>query len=301
VGDVAAMLRTIAEAIKADAASRGIALTFEGLDEPVWTKVDAVRFDQIVWNLLSNALKFTPPGGSVSVRLTCEEDELRIDVTDTGQGIEAPLLPHIFDMFSQGSEVRRKTGGMGIGLALVKQLVEMHAGSVLAQSDGAGRGTRMSVWLPLVDGHSAGTHAPDERNGSLAGVRMLVVDDDSETASAFATLLELEGALVATAHDGEDALALLERNHVDLLVCDIGMPGMDGYELMGRVRANPRLAQLPAIALTGYAVGADDQRARASGFDLTLTKPVSLDALIAAAEQVFFWRGAHGAGTHEHG
>ena len=159
----------------------------------------------------------------------------------------------------------------------------------------------MSVWLPLVDGHPAGTHAPDERNGSLAGVRMLVVDDDSETASAFAALLELEGALVATAHDGEDALALLERNHVDLLVCDIGMPGMDGYELMGQVRANPRLAQLPAIALTGYAVGADDQRARASGFDLTLTKPVSLDALIAAAEQVFFWRGAHGAGTHEHG
>lgn len=204
-------------------------------------------------------------------------------------------------MFSQGSEARRKTGGMGIGLALVKQLVEMHAGSVLAHSDGAGCGTRMSVWLPLVEGHSVGTHVADERNGSLAGVRMLVVDDDSETASAFAALLELEGALVATAHDGEDALALLERNHVDLLVCDIGMPGMDGYELMGRVRANPRLAQLPAIALTGYAVGADDQRARASGFDLTLTKPVSLDALIAAAEQVFFWRGAHGAGSHEHG
>jgi two-component system CheB/CheR fusion protein len=301
IGDVAAMLRTIADAIEADAASRGIALSFEGLEEPVWSKVDPVRFDQIVWNLLSNALKFTPRGGSVSVRLTCEEDELRIDVTDTGLGIEAPLLPHIFEMFSQGSEARRKTGGMGIGLALVKQLVEMHAGSVLAHSDGAGRGTRMSVWLPLVDGHPVGKHEPEERAGSLAGVRMLVVDDDSETASAFAALLQLEGALVATAHDGEDALALLERNHVDLLVCDISMPGMDGYELMGQVRTNPRLAQLPAIALTGYTVGADDQRARASGFDLTLTKPVSLDALIAAAEQVFFWRGAHGGGTHERG
>jgi two-component system, chemotaxis family, CheB/CheR fusion protein len=301
MGDVAAMLRIIADAIEADAASRGIALSFEGLEEPVWTKLDPVRFDQIVWNLLSNALKFTPRGGSVSVRLTCEEDELRIDVTDTGLGIEAPLLPHIFEMFSQGSEARRKTGGMGIGLALVKQLVEMHAGSVFAHSDGAGRGTRMSVWLPLVDGHPVGKHEPEERAGSLAGVRMLVVDDDSETASAFAALLELEGALVATAHDGEDALALLERNHVDLLVCDISMPGMDDYELMGRVRANPRLAQLSAIALTGYTVGADDQRARASGFDLTLTKPVSLDALIAAAEQVFFWRGAHGGGTHERG
>jgi two-component system, chemotaxis family, CheB/CheR fusion protein len=301
MGDVAAMLRTIADAIEADAASRGIALSFEGLDEPVWTKVDPVRFDQIVWNLLSNALKFTPRGGSVSVRLTSKEDELRIDVTDTGLGIEAPLLPHIFEMFSQGSEARRKTGGgMGIGLALVKQLVEMHAGSVLAQSDGPGRGTRMSVWLPLVDGLPAGKHAPEERSGSLAGVRMLVVVDDSETASAFAALLELEGALVATAHASDDALALLERNHVDLLVCDISMPGMDGYELMGRVRANPRLAQLPAIALTGYTVGTDDERARASGFDLTLIKPVSLDALIAAAEQVFFLRGARGGGTHEH-
>ncbi|HEV7836292.1 MAG TPA: ATP-binding protein, partial [Caballeronia sp.] len=300
MADVAAMLKTIADAIEADAASRGIALSFEGLDEPVWTKVDPVRFDQIVWNLLSNALKFTPRGGSVSVRLTSEEDELRIDVTDTGLGIEAPLLPHIFEMFSQGSEARRKTGGgMGIGLALVKQLVEMHAGSVLAQSEGAGRGTRMSVWLPLADGLPGGKHAPQEHSGSLAGVRMLVVDDDSETASAFAALLELEGALVATAHDTDDALALLERNHVDLLVCDINMPGMDGYKLMGRVRENPRLAQLPAIALTGYTVGTGDERARASGFDLTLIKPVSLDALIAAAEQVFVWRGAQGGGTHE--
>jgi len=300
IGDVAAMLQTIADAIEADAASRGIALSFEGLDEPVWTKVDPVRFDQIVWNLLSNALKFTPRGGSVSVHLTCEADKLRIDVTDTGLGIETPLLPHIFEMFSQGSEARRKTGGgMGIGLALVKQLVEMHAGSVLAHSDGAGLGTRMSVWLPMVDGHPVGKDAQEERRGSLAGVRMLVVDDDSETASAFAALLQLEGALVATAHDGEEALALLERNHVDLLVCDISMPAMNGYELMAQVRAHPRLAQLPAIALTGYTVGSDDQRTRASGFDLTLTKPVSLDALIAAAEQVFFWRGAHGGGTHE--
>lgn len=157
----------------------------------------------------------------------------------------------------------------------------------------------MSVWLPLVDGLPIGKHAPDEHGGSLAGVRMLVVDDDSETASSFAALLELEGALVATAHDGDSALPLLERNHVDLLVCDISMPGMDGYDLMSRVRANPRLAQLPAIALTGYTVGNDDERARASGFDLTLVKPVSLEALVAAAEQVFFWRGAHGGGTHE--
>jgi two-component system CheB/CheR fusion protein len=301
MGDVAHMLATIAGAIEADAASRGVALSFEGLNEPVWTKVDSVRFDQIVWNLLSNALKFTPRGGSVCVRLTREDDELRIDVTDTGLGIEASLLPQIFEMFSQGSEARRKTGGgMGIGLALVKQLVEMHAGRVLAHSEGLGHGTRMSVWLPLVDGRPVEEDAK-ERSESLAGVRLLVVDDDTETASAFAALLELEGAVVATAHSGKEALSLLERNHVDLLVCDVSMPDMDGYELVERVRANLRLAQLPAIALTGYTGGADEQRARASGFDLTLTKPVSLDMLIAATEQVFFRRGAHGSGTQTRG
>jgi two-component system CheB/CheR fusion protein len=298
MGDIAHMLATIADAIEGDAASRGIALSFEGLSEPAWTKVDSVRFDQIVWNLLSNALKFTPRGGSVTVQLTREEDELRIVVADTGSGIEASLLPHIFEMFSQGSEARRKTGGgMGIGLALVKQLVEMHAGRVLAQSAGAGRGTTMSVWLPLLDVRPTGGREVPERGGSLADVRLLVVDDDSETASAFAALLQLEGARVATAHSGHEALELLEQNHVDLLICDISMPGMDGYELIDRVRANPLLAKLPAIALTGFVGGADEKRAQVSGFDLTLTKPVSLDTLIASAEQVFFWRSAHGGGT----
>ncbi|WP_346730384.1 CheR family methyltransferase [Caballeronia sp. dw_276] len=299
--DVAQMLATIANAIETDAASRGITLSFDGLAVPLWTKVDPVRFDQIVWNLLSNALKFTPHGGSVSVRLTQESDELRIDVTDTGLGIDAPLLPHVFEMFSQGVEARRRTGGgMGIGLALVKQLVEMHAGRVLAHSEGAGRGTMMSVWLPLVDDRPE-NGMEQERNGSLSGVRVLVVDDDPETASAFAALLQLEGAVVATAHSGSEAFTYLEHELVDLMLCDISMPGVDGYELIDQVRANPRLASLPAIALTGYTSIADENRARVKGFDLSLAKPVSLDALIAAAEQVLLWRGAHGGGTHSRG
>jgi two-component system CheB/CheR fusion protein len=302
MSDVAQMLATIADAIETEAASRGIALSFDGLAEPLWTKVDPVRFDQIVWNLLSNALKFTPRGGSVSVRLSHEGDELRIDVTDTGIGIEAPLLPHIFEMFSQGTEARRKTGsGMGIGLALVKQLVEMHAGRLLAKSEGAGRGTLMSVWLPIVDGRPGKDDLEQGRNGSLSGIRILVVDDDSETASAFAALLNLEGALVATAHSGSEALTYLDHEPVDLMLCDISMPGMDGYELIDQLRSNPRLASLPAIALTGYTGNTDETHARAKGFDLSLTKPVSLDALIAAAEQVLFWRGAHSAGTHTDG
>jgi two-component system, chemotaxis family, CheB/CheR fusion protein len=290
--DIATVLGAIADAIETDAASRGITFSSEGLEKPVWAKVDPVRFDQIIWNLLSNALKFTPAGGAVSIRLGHAGPDLRVDVTDTGQGIEARSLPHIFDMFSQGSDTRRKAGaGMGIGLALVKQLVEMHGGRVSAQSEGAGKGCAMTVWLPSADHRGAASPVLPGKAQSLSGLHLLVVDDDSETAAAFASLLGLEGATVATARSGEEALAFLERARVDLLICDVSMPDMDGFEFLSAVRARPQLSQLPAIAVTGYAGAADDPRARDAGFDLYLTKPVSLGAVIAAAEQVFFWRG----------
>jgi two-component system, chemotaxis family, CheB/CheR fusion protein len=293
--DIASMLGAIADAIEADAASRGITFSSEGLAEPVWAKVDPVRFDQIIWNLLSNALKFTPAGGAVSIRLGRDGLDLRVDVTDTGQGIEARSLPHVFDMFSQGSDTRRKVGaGMGIGLALVKQLAEMHRGRVSAQSEGPGKGCTMTVWLPSADHQGAASPVLSGKPQSLTGLHLLVVDDDSETGAAFASLLELEGAAVTTARSGEEALALLERAHVDLIICDVGIPGMDGFEFLSTVRARPQLARLPAIAVTGYAGAANDPRARDANFDIYLTKPVSLDAVIAAAQQVCFRRGTQG-------
>jgi two-component system CheB/CheR fusion protein len=289
--DIAGMLSTIADAIESDAASRGIALATEGIDKPVWARVDPVRFDQIVWNLLSNALKFTPSGGSVLIRLAADQAELRVEVADTGQGIDARNLPHIFEMFSQGSDTRRKTGaGMGIGLALVKQLVEMHAGRVSASSAGPERGSTITLWLPSAqDGGASDVPAAAEAE-ALQGLRLLIVDDDSESAGALAALLELEGASVTAVRGGDDALALLEGVSVDLLLCDVGMPGMDGFDLMSRVRAHPRLSRLPAIALTGYMSASGDPRARAAGFDAYLSKPVSLDAVVAAAQQVLFER-----------
>jgi two-component system CheB/CheR fusion protein len=290
--DISAMLAMIADAVEADAASRGIALSFEGIEKPVWTKVDPVRFDQIVWNLLSNALKFTPRGGAVTVRLTRDNGELRIDVTDTGQGIDATMLPHVFDMFSQGLDARRKTGGgMGIGLALVKQLTEMHAGRVLVRSDGAGRGSTMSVFLATVEDRAGSAGGDTERGAALSGLRLLIVDDDQETASALAALLELEGLDVVTAHGSDDAIEVLERKLIDLLVCDISMPGAESRALIERVRADARLARIPAIALTDYSGAAGDPNVRAPGFDVYLNKPISMGALAAAAEQVLGARG----------
>ncbi|MGA7817261.1 ATP-binding protein, partial [Caballeronia sp.] len=257
--DISAMLATIADAVEADAASRGIALSFEGIDKPVWTKVDPVRFDQIVWNLLSNALKFTPRGGAVAVRLTRDNGEVQIDVTDTGQGIEATMLPHVFEMFSQGLDARRKTGGgMGIGLALVKQLTEMHAGRVLARSDGAGRGSTMSVFLPAVEDRAGSADGDTERGAALSGLRLLIVDDDQETASGFAALLELEGLDVVIAHGSDEAIEVLERELIDLLVCDINMPGAESRALIERLHGDARLARIPAIALTDYSGAASD-------------------------------------------
>jgi two-component system CheB/CheR fusion protein len=293
--DISAMLATIADAVEADAASRGIALSFEGIDKPVWTRVDPVRFDQIVWNLLSNALKFTPRGGAVAVRLTRDNGEVRIDVTDTGQGIEAAMLPHVFDMFSQGLDTRRKTGGgMGIGLALVKQLAEMHAGRVLARSEGAGRGSTMSVFLAAAADRSGSVGGDAERDAALRGLRLLIIDDDQETASALAALLELEGLDVVTAHGSDEAFDVLERELVDLLVCDISMPGAENRALIERLQADARLARIPTIALTDYSGAAGDPNVRAPGFDVYLNKPISMDSLAVAAEQVLGMRGSGG-------
>lgn len=289
--DLSAMLATIADAIESDAAARGIALSFEDIGEPVWARVDPVRFDQIVWNLLSNALKFTPREGKVNVRLTSAGGEVRIDVSDTGQGIEAELLPYMFDMFAQGLEARRTTsGGMGIGLALVKQLVEMHGGRVLARSEGKGQGCEVSVFVP------AAHHSLTERNGTAArgtsfkGLSVLIVDDDPESGNALAALLELEGLRPLIAHSNGEALAMLGREHIDLLMCDVSLRGARVYPLIGEVRADPQLAHIPAIALIDSLRGPDGAENGVDGFDLTLTKPVSLDALVAAAEQVLLAR-----------
>src|SRR3954468_20026136 len=245
---------------------------------------DPDRLQQIVVNLLGNAVKFTPPGGWVEVRLEAEGDGVRIQVRDSGEGIDPELLPHVFDSFWQAdASTTRQQGGLGLGLAIVHQLVELHGGCVAAASPGKGQGAVFTVSLPLLKPREAtkepplvtppaGAAAPSP---PLAGVRVLAVEDDESTLDALTELLSLQGADVAPAASVSQALETLKGFDPDVLVSDIGMPERDGYDLIREIRARGRDAEtLPAVAVTAFASPEDRQRALAAGFQVHLAKPV---------------------------
>lgn len=276
------LLPGMVEVARNDPAARDIELVFSGDANGLPVLADVVRIEQVVMNLLSNAIKFTPGGGRVEVHLAREEQALRIDVTDSGQGIVASFLPHVFDMYGQSMAVTtRSKGGLGIGLALVREIVALHGGRVDVASDGVGKGACFSVWLPLFDSKTLPCGADENGADDLAGLRILVVDDMEDMLMIFKSLLEMNGATVFEATGAIDGLALLEREQVDLLISDISMPEIDGYEFLRRVRAQPRFAQLPAIAITGMRRDADIAQARAAGFTAHLGKPVSVERLNA--------------------
>ncbi|MBA1274026.1 CheR family methyltransferase [Stutzerimonas azotifigens] len=264
-------------------------LDYEPRTEPFILEADHTRVEQIIWNLVSNALKFTPRGGQIALKLQRDEEMARVDVTDTGCGIDPASLPYIFDVFDQaeGRPAARTKEGLGIGLALVKELTEAHGGRVEAASEGRGKGSRFSVWLPLLKQTSEQEppQVDDARDGRLSGVRILLVDDSPDVLETLQLLLEIEGASVLTANSGQAALECLGQGPFDLLISDIGMPGMDGHQLIEAVRK--RLDDPPpGIALTGFASQEDVKRATGAGFARHLGKPVSFDALIDAAEAV---------------
>ncbi|AET93152.1 PAS/PAC sensor hybrid histidine kinase [Burkholderia sp. YI23] len=277
--DVAAVLARIVDVSETEAAQREIRLRASNLGEPIYAFADAVRCEQILWNLVSNALKFTDRGGSVDLKIARDGGMVRIDIADTGQGIEASALPHIFDMYRQSAR-NRTSGGLGIGLALAKQLVEMHGGRIEARSEGLGRGATLSVWLPAAATRETMPAARAGRTRPVAGARILLVDNDSEATASFAALLGLEQAAVQIASSGEQALDLLSKNPVDALISDIQLPGIDGYELIGRVRATPLLAGMKAIAVTAFGRDEDKRAARHAGFDAHLNKPVDFPELL---------------------
>lgn len=249
---------------------------------------DAGRLQQIVVNLLSNAIKFTPNGGQVEVRLEQVRTEAQIQVKDTGKGITPDFLPYVFESFRQeDSRTTRKFGGLGLGLAIVRQLTELHGGTVRAESSGEGAGATFTICLPLMKIQSLwadSNQTPIASNGvnALQGIRILVVDDEADMRDLVATILEQVGAIVQIAASASEALAIFDQFQPMLLVSDIGMPETDGYELMQQVKS--RLShtgkQIPAIALTAYAMEQDQQQALAAGFQRHVAKPIEPEVLV---------------------
>jgi PAS domain S-box-containing protein len=258
---------------------------------------DPDRLQQIVWNLLTNAIKFTPKGGDVHVRLERNDSYALITVTDNGQGIATELLPHVFERFRQAdSSNTRSNGGLGLGLSIVRQLVELHRGTVAAESSGENTGATFRVMLPLpslpeVSNAAQKTDQKDERisrttaQHSLNGLRVLVVDDDPDTRELVAALLTMCGAEVVSVSSATEALDQMERQRFDLLISDIGMPEMNGHDLIARIRqlGEEHGGRTPAVALTAYA-GIDDRtRVLAAGYDIHIPKPFVAAELISAA------------------
>jgi two-component system CheB/CheR fusion protein len=291
------LVEAAVEAVRADPAASALQIALEAQDGAgLSAMADSVRIEQVVMNLLSNAVKFTPAGGAVTLRLARDAQDVRLDVLDTGQGIAPGFLPHVFEMFSQpGSVTTRAKGGLGIGLALVREIVGLHGGRVEAASSGIGKGARFTVWLPLLD-----ENAPRQQPGddglaqNVAGVRILLVDDVEDVVTTCQALLEMHGAVVWGATGGQQALEVLAGHEVDLLVSDISMPGMDGYALLRAVRQIPRYAALPAIAVTGLAREKDIAQARESGFDAHVGKPMSVERLTEIIGDLLPGRGARG-------
>ena len=255
--------------------------------EPAWILGDPTRLEQVVTNLLTNAIKFTPPGGHIVVTTALQGPDAVLCVRDTGIGMPAELVPKVFDLFVQGdTSLDRSRSGLGIGLALVRQIVTLHGGTVRVSSEGPGCGSEFVVRVPIAT--QDGRPIPDAPAAGAAHrrVRVLVVDDQRDVADAVAMLIETLGHSARAVYDGEAALALGREGGTDAMFVDIGMPRMTGYELAERVRQDPALRRLQLVALTGY--GSDDDRARVAraGFDLHLTKPVSDTDLHAALDAI---------------
>jgi PAS domain S-box-containing protein len=248
---------------------------------------DANRLQQVIWNLLSNAVKFTPSGGQVTIQLKQVGKYAQIQIKDTGKGISPDFLPHVFDYFRQeNGTITRQFGGLGLGLAIVRQLTELHGGAVWAESPGQNLGATFTVQLPLnLVGQECSIQAePLEKTIDLAGVRILVIDDDVDMRELAAFILSQAGAEVTTAASAIQAMALLNETLPDLLLCDIGMPEMDGYSLIRQIRkwSPEQGGSIPAIALTAFAGEINQQKALAAGFQMHISKPINPDDLTRA-------------------
>ena len=294
--DPATFTEAAIEAVHPAAEAKGVRIIKVIDTGPVSVPGDPVRLQQVIWNLLSNAVKFTPRGGRVQVQLERVNSHVEIAVSDTGQGIAPEFLPHVFDRFRQADQaINRQHGGMGLGLAIVRHLVEMHGGSVTVASRGENQGATFTVRLPVspvyqIDPEEGRIHPGDQRvllhpddSDRLDGVRILVVDDEQDTRELLSAGLTDCGARVAVRSSAEEGLKALVADRPDVVISDIGMPGVDGYEFIKRLRALPPEAggNIPAVALTAYARVEDRLRALRAGYEMHVPKPVELTELCA--------------------
>ena len=294
--DLAPIVDAALDALRPTADVKGIQLRTRFEPGECLVKGDPNRLRQVIWNLLSNSIKFTQRGGSVYIDLTCVESTARLTVSDTGEGISAAFLPYVFDRFRQAEgSISRRQGGLGLGLAVVRHLVELHGGTISAESEGLGYGSVFTVDLPLAQERRDPARAEERRREverrrsrsgvvRLDGLHVLLVEDDDDSRKLLGTMLKRSGARVTSTKSAKEALTVFEGDLPDVLVSDIGMPDEDGYELIRKLRsALPEKGGLtPAIALTGYASRKDRERALAAGYHQHIAKPVEQSDMIGA-------------------
>ena len=275
------------ETVRGDAAAKQIEINVKVPEDIVFVNADPLRLEQVIWNLLNNAVKFTPAGGTASIRLSCAPELLTLIVEDTGPGIEPEFLPYVFEMFRQAdASSSRQHSGMGIGLALVKQLIELHGGKVAAAST-PGQGARLTIELPTArETESTSDYSPPHEAALLSQMRILVVDDSADTVDMLRRLFEMDGAIVTTAAGGSEALEVARGETFDVVLSDISMPGMDGFEFVRRLRELPQHTEVPVLALTGFGRAEDVERAHAEGFLSHVTKPIDVTSLVETLRQL---------------
>jgi PAS domain S-box-containing protein len=287
-----AIIDSAVETVREDAAAKQIDIGMNVSDQLLLVDGDRLRLQQIAWNVLNNAVKFTPAGGSIKISLKNENNDAVLVVSDTGQGIDPVFLPHVFEMFRQADGSNsRKHGGLGIGLALVRQLVQLHGGNISAESDGPNQGARFTIRLPLIRetqplaSPSMAASGPVELKVFLQR-NFLILDDSEDTLGMLEQLLKVSGANVTTASKGTDALRIASVQEFDVILSDISMPEMDGFEFLHRLRQIKGREHVPVIAITGFGRVRDVERARAAGFYSHLTKPLNLQALSEILQQL---------------
>jgi CheY-like chemotaxis protein len=281
--DLCQLIRTVVEDFKPTVQSYGVTLSVKLPEDAIWLHGDATRLAQAIQNLLSNACKFNDKDGHIDMSVVANRSNVELSVMDTGVGLDEQTMKHLFEPFAQAdSTLDRSRGGLGLGLALVKGIVELHKGSIVVLSEGSGRGTCFKMQLPL------SARSPDVptakisavENSNRGGLKVLIIEDNADSTETLKLLLELTGYETYSAANGDDGIALARHTLPDIIISDIGLPGnVNGYEVAKIIRADPLLQRTRLIALSGYGTEIDQERARQSGFQVHLTKPVDPDLL----------------------